>query len=195
MVCNGQVLKSSALTSNRIRTIPVILSKRTCHDLPVSIDEFDLIWASPPCQRFSLATKCRGNDWEKHVDLIPITQEVLKGHPYTCIENVPLAPIRRDVVLIGTSVGLGRLERKRIFECSFFIMYPTPCQLPRWKWEQGIAGTITTTLCSKSHFYPRKRVGKKGRIPNWEAKENYGYPARAKDDGCRDWRIRSTCLF
>ena len=32
------------------------------------------------------------------------------------IENVPTAPLRRDLVLNGATVGLPRLERRRVFE-------------------------------------------------------------------------------
>ena len=146
------------------------------HDLPVSIDDFDLIWASPPCQLYSVASKFGDNDWKRHPDLIPITRDILNGHPFSVIENVVGAPIRPDVVLMGSSVGLWRLERRRHFELSFLCMHPPPKKLPRWKWEKGIAGTITKSMCSSSHFYRRKENGLPGRIPNWEAKEIMGIP-------------------
>ena len=143
---------------------------------PVDIMDFDLVWSSPPCQAHSFASKFGDNDWERHPNLIPETRELLKGHPYSVIENVPGAPLRHNVVLTGKSVGLERLERRRHFECSFMMFYPKPERLERWKWEQGIAGTITKSMCSSSHFYHRKANGLPGRIPNTVAKGIMGIP-------------------
>ena len=98
------------------------------HNLPVSIDDFSFVWASPPCQRFSMGTQsAKDKDcWKEHPDLIPITREILSQHPLTCIENVPKAPIRPDLVLTAPTVGLPFMHRKRHFELSFFMMH-TPC--------------------------------------------------------------------
>ena len=148
------------------------------YDLPIKdLKEASLVWASPPCQLFSVSSRFGKNDWKRHPNLIPITREILKGHPFSVIENVVGSPIRPDVVLMGSSVGLGRLDRRRHFETSFFMMYPPPKKQPRWKWEKGIAGTITKSLCASSHFYNRKANGLPGRIPNWEAKEIMGIPS------------------
>ena len=117
-----------------------------------------------------------GVDIKPHPNLIPLTREILGKHPYTCIENVVGSPVRPDVVLTGMSVGLWRLERRRRFETTFIVMHPPPQRLERWKWEKGIAGTITTSMCASSHFYNRKANGLTGRIPNWEAKEIMGIP-------------------
>ena len=146
------------------------------HNLPVDVMDFDFVFASPPCQAFSFAGKFRPNNWQRHPDLIPITRKVLKGHPYSVIENVPGAPLRYNVVLTGKSVGLERLERRRHFETSFCMFYPKPERLERWKWTQGIAGTITKSMCSSSHFYNRKANGLPGRLPNHVAKGIMGIP-------------------
>ena len=148
--------------------------------LPFHIADFDFVWASPPCQRYSFSSKFGNNDWERHPDLIPDVRKLVETHPFSVIENVPGAPIRPDVVLTGTSVGLGRLERRRHFELSFFMLYPPALRLERWKWEKGIAGTITTSMCASSHFYNRKKNGLKGRISNQEAKEIMGIDASIK---------------
>ena len=86
------------------------------HDLPVNVADFDFVWASPPCQLFSLgsrAWKRKGANWKNHPDLIPITRETLKNHPFTCIENVPQAPIRPDLFLWGVQFGLEKLWEKK----------------------------------------------------------------------------------
>ena len=147
---------------------------------PVDLREFDFIWASPPCQLFSPATNCNHKAMDKmqkiakYPNLIP--RKLMANHPWTCIENVPNAPIRKDVVLTGRSMGLPRIDRKRIFEISFFMLYPHPILAPRHDWERGYMCCITTSLGSKSHFYPRKRAGLPGKVPVWEANEVMGIP-------------------
>ena len=143
---------------------------------PVDLADFDLVWASPPCQRFSLASMVRGNAHRlQHPDLIPATRRLLSGHPFTIIENVPLAPIRADLVLTGPMVGLARIERRRHFELSFWPGLVPPLQrVPRAMWLAGEAISVTTSLCASSHFYPRKRAGKRGRVAPREACEAMG---------------------
>lgn len=87
---------------------------------------FDLIWASPPCQRFSAALNGKPQARERHPDLIEPTRRKLHGHPYTIIENVALSPVRPDLILTGRQVGLHRLLRRRVFELSFPVLAPPP---------------------------------------------------------------------
>lgn len=79
---------------------------------------FDLVWASPPCQKYSAATRQSG-DPEAHPDLIaPIRARLREnGVPYI-IENVLGAPLIDPVMLCGSMFGL-RVVRHRLFECSF----------------------------------------------------------------------------
>ena len=150
--------------------------------LPINLRDFDFIWASPPCQLFSPATNCNRKVLDKtqkiakYPNLIPETRKLVANHRWTCIENVPNAPIRKDVILTGRSMGLPRIDRKRIFETSFFMLYPTPILAPRKDWERGYMCSITTSLGCKSHFYPRKRAGLPGKLPVWEANEVMGIP-------------------
>lgn len=86
---------------------------------------FDLIWASPPCQQFCrLRTR---EDLSGYPDLIDFTRTLLarqgEGGTLTIIENVPDAPIQRDLMLCGAMFGL-RSYRHRHFECSFPIAQP-----------------------------------------------------------------------
>lgn len=83
----------------------------------------DLIHASPPCQRYSAPN--RGNQRHRavlHPDLIGPTRALLDriGRPYV-IENVPGAPLRRDVLLCGEMFGLGVI-RHRVFELGGWRM-------------------------------------------------------------------------
>lgn len=149
---------------------------------PIDLREAAMIWASPPCQGYSVTSYIRKNEGRDYPLLIPKIQEMLKEHPFTVIENVPSphSPIRPDVVLTGRSMGLRRIRRVRWFETSFFMLYPEPILEPRSDWKKGIMCTITTSLASASHFYPRKRAGLPGKVPVWEAKEVMGIPAEQR---------------
>lgn len=80
-------------------------------------EEFDLIHASPPCQQFSIGSKRWLNlGYDMPPNLIPQTRELLlKTEKPFIIENVPNAPLRKDLLLCGEMFGL-RVVRHRIFE-------------------------------------------------------------------------------
>lgn len=82
--------------------------------LTFDIDGFDVIHASPPCQRYSTATAHP----ERHPDLLGQVRDRLaaSGVPWI-IENVPGAPIRRDITLCGSMFGL-LVRRHRHFESN-----------------------------------------------------------------------------
>lgn len=88
------------------------------------LQEFDFIWASPPCQEHTKA----GTQWRKagktYPDLIEPTREMLieSGVPYV-IENVPDSPLKDPLLLCGAMFGL-RTYRHRLFESSFLIKQP-----------------------------------------------------------------------
>ncbi len=88
------------------------------------LSQFDFIHASPPCQRYSKSTAMFKKQGKEYPDLIPVVRELLKksGKPYV-IENVLNSPLRPDLYLRGDMFGLKTLK-KRVFECSFFIMQP-----------------------------------------------------------------------
>jgi DNA (cytosine-5)-methyltransferase 1 len=84
------------------------------------LDGYDLIWASPPCQPFTpLAHR---EDLTAYPDLIAPLRARLANVLFV-IENVPQAPLRRDLILCGAMFGL-RAYRHRIFECSFPVSQP-----------------------------------------------------------------------
>lgn len=89
-------------------------------------NDFDLIWASPPCQAFSFGTEVWRNRGRKYPDHISKTRELLlrTKKPFI-IENLTRSPIRNDIVLCGVMFGLNVL-RHRAFEIELFkIKQPT----------------------------------------------------------------------
>ncbi len=80
------------------------------------LDGFDVIHASPPCQRYSTASKRWNGRAETHPDLVDAMRERLGGRAYV-MENVPGSPLRPDIVLCGSMFGLG-VRRHRLFESS-----------------------------------------------------------------------------
>ena len=99
--------------------------------LPMDLSQFDFIWASPPCQRFSYQLGNRPKIAEQHPDLIEPTRVIVSVAPFWCIENVAKAPLKKTFSLTGPQVGLPKLWRRRIFEANFFLLEP-PC-MPRPK--------------------------------------------------------------
>jgi DNA (cytosine-5)-methyltransferase 1 len=89
--------------------------------------EFDLIHASPPCQKYSI-TKDMHSARHDHPDLVgPVRAALLaSGKPYV-IENVVGAPLFSPLLLCGTMFGLG-VYRHRLFECWPAVWFPPgPC--------------------------------------------------------------------
>jgi len=87
--------------------------------LTFTLDGFDAIHASPPCQRFSKSVDIA--DRAKHPDLIAATRDrlVTTGLPYV-IENVPQAPLIDPVRICGSAFGPDVLQvaRHRLFESN-----------------------------------------------------------------------------
>lgn len=90
------------------------------------LDSFDLIWASPPCQRYSVMTpkETKAN----HPDLLPVALRLLRSQfvPYIC-ENVEGTQhlMRNPLFLCGSMFGLS-FYRHRWFELgnseAFFLL-------------------------------------------------------------------------
>ena len=97
--------------------------------LTFPLDGYDFIWASPPCQGYTVmryAPGARGAPL-----LIDAIRERLQGADVPwCIENVEEAAwaMRNPITLCGSMFGLGaqgcRTQRHRLFECSFPVMQP-----------------------------------------------------------------------
>jgi DNA (cytosine-5)-methyltransferase 1 len=90
--------------------------------LTVDLAGYDLIWASPPCQAYSVANNIHART--DHLDLVASVRARLlaSGTPYI-IENVPGSPLREPVTLCGSMFGLS-VKRHRVFECSYLVLTP-----------------------------------------------------------------------
>jgi DNA (cytosine-5)-methyltransferase 1 len=97
-----------------------------------NLSQFDFIWASPPCQKFTALRHAPGT--KTHLDLIAPTRALLErsGKPY-CIENVVGAPLIDPMTLCGSMFALrtpdgAELRRHRLFEASFLLHAPSACR-------------------------------------------------------------------
>jgi len=88
------------------------------------LDGFDVIHASPPCQKYSVI--CKGmNTTEGRPDLIDwMRLRLIQSGKHYVIENVVGAPLDSPVMLCGSMFSLGTagglwLRRHRLFESSF----------------------------------------------------------------------------
>lgn len=89
-----------------------------------SLDGYDFIWASPPCQHYTSMLNHGLTDRSKHPDLVGLTRERLlsSNTPYV-IENVPGSPLLNPIMLCGETFNL-RVTRHRLFESSFPLTQP-----------------------------------------------------------------------
>ena len=97
--------------------------------LTFPLEGFDVIHASPPCQRFSRASNIHGNPKDRHPDLVAPTRLrcLAAGVPFV-IENVPGAPLDDPIMLCGTMFEGLRVYRHRLFEChGFDAVAPGKC--------------------------------------------------------------------
>lgn len=94
------------------------------------------VWASPPCQKFSAYRRKGHGVGDDYPDLIDAVRRKLLdwGGPFV-IENVPGAPLRKDLMLCGSMFGLD-VRRHRWFEIHGFDVPQPECrhdlQTPRF---------------------------------------------------------------
>jgi DNA (cytosine-5)-methyltransferase 1 len=92
---------------------------------PFDLQQFDLIWASPPCQGYSAMRHAPGAKGAPM--LIEQVRAQMPAHKLWVIENVEDAAwaLRDTVLLCGSMFGLGaqgcRTQRHRLFEANFPI--------------------------------------------------------------------------
>lgn len=93
------------------------------------LEEFDFIWASPPCQAYSWSSALRRNEGKEYADLVEVTRHYLQasGKPYI-IENVVGAPMIDPVLLCGTMFpGKLKVFRHRLFESNINLKIEMVC--------------------------------------------------------------------
>lgn len=92
--------------------------------MPRFLEQFDLVHASPPCQRYSDLAKRNANA-DAWPDLVaPVREGLQRNRVQWVIENVEGAPMRNAVTLCGTMFPGLRVIRHRLFEASFPIDQP-----------------------------------------------------------------------
>jgi DNA (cytosine-5)-methyltransferase 1 len=126
--------------------------------LKVDLDGFDLIWASPPCQMYSITKTVHRDKQRSHKKLIPVVRAILKnsGKPYI-IENVMGAPLIDPIMLCGTQFNL-KVYRHRLFETNWQLKAP-----PHGKHTQGSTGAhrgysaYGPMICVAGHNFKREQ--------------------------------------
>lgn len=144
----------------RQRHYPYPFKRANALDLdPSYLAGFDFIWASPPCQRWTAGARQAGTNGN-HPDLIEPTRQMLSTvDALTVIENIPNAPVRRDLILCGSMFGL-RLIRHRAFELKGFWV-KSPAHLPH-------ALNYFTVTGSAGGYSSRHPGGIKGSTADWQ---------------------------
>lgn len=96
--------------------------------MKAGLDEFDFIWASPPCQAYSFASAKHRNSGKEYPDLVASTRKYLvkSNKPYI-IENVVGAPLINPVRLCGTMFPVLKVFRHRLFESNCNLVVDMKC--------------------------------------------------------------------
>lgn len=113
----------------------------------------DLVWASPPCQCYSVATALvRKTGRKQYPDLIPATRDLLVSakHPFV-IENVPSAPIRHDLMLCGAMFHLP-IIRHRYFEIDGFTVRQPPHLPHNYRFHSVVNGYNKRTIMHRREY-------------------------------------------
>jgi len=102
----------------------------------VSLEGFDAIHASPPCQTHtSMSNRYRGQGGkaDSHVDLIATMRDRMEGAgvPWVLENVIGAAKVMRDPIqLTGGMFGL-RVHRPRLFESNVLILAPSRVRPPK----------------------------------------------------------------
>ena len=143
------------------------------------LSQFQFIWASPPCQRFTALKVAPNAKADKHLDLITPTRALLRqsGRPYV-IENVEGAgamlidPVKLCGSMFGLEAPSGSLQRHRVFETNFPLTAPSTCQ-HGW----------TTIGIYGAHVRDRRRPAGKNHRPGSNLPREHAYIAFGVPDG------------
>jgi len=153
--CAGGATKGLQRAGFHVTGVDIRPQPRYCGDefhqadaLEFPLDGFDFIWASPPCQKYSILQNTVSVE---HPDLIdPVRLRLLRWGGQYSIENVERAPLSASVMLCGTMFGLeadgAQLWRHRLFETNVPMGLVPPCQHRPTREVDGLRlGAITVT--------------------------------------------------
>ena len=132
----------------------------------IDFDDYDLIWASPPCQAYCYGSEKAKN---KHPKLIEVIRKLLLSinKPFI-IENIPTAPIRKDLMLCGEMFGL-KVIRHRIFEINgFFVKQPNHIKHKGTIADGFYYGVYTGGKCGCWGNNEKRKKVKVGSIKDWQ---------------------------
>jgi len=120
------------------------------------LKDFAAIHASPPCQRYSCATRANGIEAVlRHPDLIPETRRLLieSRKPYV-VENVTLARQYLDspLLLCGTMFGLNVIRHRYFETAPRILLAPMSCRHHKPVVRQGYAPNEKQFQCVVGHF-------------------------------------------
>lgn len=140
--------------------------------------EFDAVHASPVCKRYSTATGAQHRD--KHPDQVANAREVLTGTGLPWVmENVPQAPLRRDLLLCGSHFDLVSgghlLKRHRVFELEGFEVPQPACTCRDGRPVAGVYGDLSNAGFKRYHT---KRGGVKFPLAHARAVMGVDLPAK-----------------
>ena len=147
----------------------------------VSPEDFEFIWASPPCQHYC-ALKTMLNR-RSHPDLVGPVRNWLKksGKPWV-IENVFGAPLKNATMLCGSHFNLTaygyQLRRHRYFEASFPIESPGECK--HTDKTQGIYGAKVRDIALEKKHYAKPKATR-GKPIGVVLPHKYGFEAMQID--------------
>ncbi len=136
--------------------------------------EYDVIHASPPCQRYSITNASRQHDYP---DLVAATREALTatGKPWV-IENVVGAPLQDPITLCWTMFHQPgsvhdtdgeplQMFRHRLFESSLALEAPSGCNHEK---TMQVAGSYGGARRDK---WEARHVRKGGYVPAKDVQE------------------------
>lgn len=156
----------SFIRDDAIEFLKAMINEGVCWDGEqwLSLDDFDAIHASPPCQSSSALTKGTNYGKFEYPDYIEDTRDLLlqTGKPWI-IENVQGSTLRRDMTLCGEMFGLAVI-RHRYFELGNWTS-SAPTHI---KHRGRVAGMRHGVWYTGPYFAVYGDGGGKGTVKQWQ---------------------------
>lgn len=138
---------------------------------PAFIQQFKFVFASPPCQLYSIGSIPAISKGKLYPDLVPFTRELLTSAQVPgIIENVPQARLRPDFMLCGSMFGLP-VMRHRFFEAINWLPFFSPLQCDHSTLQKN-SHTIAGSFKGSIHTAAESFNCSAGRLRS-EIKEGY----------------------